>query len=369
MAEEKTVDPRDFKVHDPAQLPTDSVQVIRFCQQDSTIFACGCWDEHVRIYQITSNGMQKGLVQKFALHVGGPVLDISWSATSPVAAVATGAETNNLVLINLAASPPTPQPIGTHHHVCNLLFGTALGTEVLFTVGMNKVLSAWINQGGSWGKKLDVSLPKYPSCMDYDGSSGLLVVGMEQDLGILRMDKVASGSTGIQTLTITLKSPISCLKIRERAKEEDHKTWNENERTIVVCGTDGRTLVGELNLTSTPLRIGERILYRAHIKQADLFPINSCGFSRISSYSMYTVGADGNVFFWDLINKNKLTCYATPESTPFTCGELSHTQQYFAFATGYDWSQGVWGAGKFLLRPQVFVHEMTEADHKKKPGK
>ena len=366
MAEEKTLDPRDYKVHDPAQLPTDSVQVIRFCQQDSSIFACGGWDEHVRLYQIASNGMQKGLMQKFALNVGGPVLDISWSSAGPIAAVATGADSNNIVAINLAAASPTPQPIGTHQNICNLLFGTALGTEVLFTAGMNKTLSVWMNQGGSWAKKLDIMLPKFPNCLDFDSSCGLLIIGQEHELGILRMDKVATGVTTVQTIQITLKSPINCLKIRERAKEEDHRSWNENERTIVVCGTDGRTLVGELNLTSNPMRITERILYRAHIKTTELFPINSCGFSRISFYSMFTAGADGSVYFWDLVNKNKLTCYGTPEATPVTCAELSPSQQYLAFATGYDWSLGVWGAGKNLFRPQVFVHEMTEADHKKK---
>ena len=366
MADEKIVDPRDYRVQDPSQLPSDSVQVIRFCQQDSSIFACGCWDEHVRIYQILSNGMQKGLVQKLAEKVGGPVLDLSWSASSPLLAVATGADSNNILIINLAAPTPTPQPIGTHQHISNLLFGSAFGSELLFTVGLNKVLSAWTNQGGAWAKKIDIQLPKLPNCMDYDASCGMLVIGLEQELGILRMDKVASGVTSVTSIALTLKSPISCLRIRERAKEDDHKSWNDNERTIVVCGTDGRTLVGELHLNSSPMKIAERILYRAHLRGNELYPINSCGFSRISSYSMFTAGADGHVYFWDLINKNKLSCYGTPELTPFTCAELSPTQQYFAFATGYDWSLGVWGAGKSLFRPQVFVHEMTESDHKKK---
>lgn len=360
--EDKPQDPREVKVSDMNHIPCDSVQVIKFCPVDSTIFAAGCWDEHVRIYQIVQNGIQKALVQRFALNLGAPVLDLTWNPNGQSLFAATGDSSKNIIAISLSSNPPAPAQLGFHQGVTNIIMVNFMNIELMLTTGLNKRMYVWLNQNG-WAPKLEIHLPKNPNGLDVDSGSGLVVIGLEMDVGIYKLEKLNSGDNQITTMSITLKSPINCLKIREKSKEDDHQSWKEGERTLVICGSDGRTLIGDLNLSS--LKFSERILYRAHNKGSDLFSINSCGFSRISTYSMFTCGTDGSIYFWDLQNKNKLTTYIVPEGHPITSAEISPDQKYFAFSTGYDWSQGAWAAHKYQMRSQVYVHEMREKDHRK----
>ena len=138
--------------------------------------------------------MQKSIVQVMQVQTGGPVLDMVWSAAGDSLLVATGALQNNILFVNLAGQTQTPTPIGTHDGITGLVKVQMNGIDLLLTVGANKQLNVWMNQG-SWAQKMSINLPKVPSCIDADITSNLVAMGLEGELGIYNLNGLQSGNT------------------------------------------------------------------------------------------------------------------------------------------------------------------------------
>jgi len=51
---------------------------------------------------------------------------------------------------------------------------------------------------------------------------------------------------------------------------------------------------------------------------------------------------------------------------PITCSTFSKDGSVFAYATGYDWSQGPQGYDQSKMQPQIFLHEVKEPEVKNK---
>jgi mRNA export factor len=76
---------------------------------------------------------------------------------------------------------------------------------------------------------------------------------------------------------------------------------------------------------------------------------------------MYTCGSEGIVYFWNTKDKNKLADYSHGV-TSVTAGDMQSSGKYFAYALGYDWSQGYWGLSDFSGRSMICVHEILRTD-------
>ena len=350
-----------FKIADPSHQPNDTVQVLKFCPNNPQLLAAGSWDETVRVYQLQQN---KTLTQQVNINVGGPALDLSWTSSGTGIIVATGAANNNLLFLNLATSGSPPTPIGTHPGVLCIYYIMMNQMELLLTLGADKSLRFWMQNGGRWEQKVSVPLKKMPVCLDVDLTSNLVLIGLECDLGIYRLNKLMSGDTSVQYFELQLKSPINCLAIRDRATEVGIQDFKQNDRSFVACASDGRASMSELSLDANSTK-KDIILFKAHSKGSNLYSINACGFSKLSQYCMYTCGSDGHIYFWDTVRKLKLTSYIVSENIPICSADLSANQQLFAFSTGYDWSQGVWGTARCKIRPNIYIHQMTRADHRR----
>jgi len=363
MADKTETKPFDmsFTIQDQGQLPNDTVQVVKFCPTNSAVLAAGCWDETLRLYQLQSQP-QRYISQQACVNVGGPVLDIAWINSGQGLFVATGDTMANILFLPLTSSNPTPQKIGHHQDLVCLSYAEVMNIQLLITAGLDKQLAFWMMEGNNWVRKFNVNLPKFPTSMDIDLISNFILVGLETEIGIYMLEKLQKGDNTIQVIDLLLKSPINCVRIRDQAQDPEN-LFKINERAMVACGTDGRIWYGEIkmnNMTKTDI-----ILFKAHSKKQNLYPVNGVGFSKITHHSMYTISSDGCVYFWDVVKKNKLTGYTVGEGAPITAADLSPDQQFMAVATGYDWSQGVWGTAKFKLRPRIFIHCMTQNDHKR----
>jgi len=350
-----------FTIQDQGQLPNDTVQVIKFCPANSMVLAAGCWDETVRFYQLQSQP-QRLLNQQACVNVGAPVLDMVWLTNGQGLFVATGDPAASIKFIPLNAANPSPQNIGHHQDLVCMAFAEVMNIQLLITAGLDKQMAFWIQEGGNWTRKFNVNLPKNPTSMDIDLISNFVLVGLEADIGIYMLEKMQRGDTSIQVVELLLKSPINCVRVRDKAQDpEGH--FKEQERAMVACGTDGRIWYGEVKLQN--MSKTDIILFKAHSKKKDLYPVNGVGFSKVTHHSMYTISTDGCVYFWDVVKKNKLSGYTVGEGVPVTAADLSPDQQFMAVATGYDWSQGVWGTSKYKIRPKIFIHCMTQNDHKR----
>lgn len=355
----------DFTVGD-GNLPNDSVQVMKFSPANSQHLAVGSWDETVRVYSLNYQPPQKNLTQLAVTQAGGPVLDLCWIMNGQAIAFVTGSPNNNIMMWNLATPTSPAVEIGQHPGVLAIAFIQAGNFQILLTLGINKELNCWIHNGQKFEKKLTIPFKKIPSCMDVDLSSSLIVFGVEQDIAFYRLDNLMTGNTEVHYVDLLLKSPVNVVKIRDKP-EEDDMAFNNNERIVTACGSDGRVYVGKFNLKN--FAKDDLILFKAHSKKDNLYPVNAAGFSKLTWYSMYTASTDGNFYFWDIKAKNKLTVYTMTENNPITAADLSPNHKFFAFAIGYDWSIGAWGTIKYNVRPQIFIQELTERDHKREDNK
>jgi WD40 repeat protein len=353
-----------FSIADQTQIPNDTVQVLKFCPTNSTVFAAGCWDETVRIYQLNIQGNSgvRSIVQQASVNVGSPVIDMMWHQNGQAIFVATGDSHSNILFLPLTSANPTPGPIGLHQDLVCFSFAQVMNIDFLITAGLDKQLAFWMNTNGNWERKINIPLPKFPTSMDVDMISGFILLGLECDLGIYMLDKLQKGDTSIQIVELLLKSPISCVKVRDKAQDTEG-LFKQHERAMVACGSDGRIWYGEVKMSNFSKE--DKILFKAHAKKQNLFPITGVGFSKVTHHSMYTISADGCLFFWDVVKKNKLTGYTVGDGIPITAADISPDQQFLAVAVGYDWSQGAWGAGKCKIRPRIFIHMMTQNDHKR----
>lgn len=243
--EPKLINP-DIGILDPNQLPTDTVQVLRFNPTNSSILAAGCWDETVRIYQLIISPGQKGLVQQLNIKVNAPVMDMVWSSNGQGLFVSTGDPNANLFYIPMTANA-APTPIGVHQGVVAMSYATINNIEVLITVGANKQLTFWMNNGTKFESKASVPLSKYPNSMDFDPSSNLVMIGMETIVGFYPLERLMSGNLQVQEIDPQLKSTINCVAIRGPSQHQENLFKND-ERTVVACGSDGRAWVGYVNL-------------------------------------------------------------------------------------------------------------------------
>lgn len=234
--------------------------------------------------------------------------------------------------------------------------------EILITLGINKQLNFWLLQGGKYEMKYSVPLPKVPSCMDVDLSSNIIAMGLEQDIGIYPLERLQSNNTEVKLIDPMLKSPINCIAIRGPSQNNEG-LFLKDQRTIVACATDGRAWVGKVKLNAT-FNKEDIVLYKAHSKNMNLACINGVGFSKLYHYSMYTIGSEGTIQFWNIDKKNRLSSYTLGDTVPFTCVDLSPDQKYMVLAIGYDWSQGIWGTAKLQIRPKIFIYETVQKDHK-----
>lgn len=363
MADKTETKPLDmsFTIADPNHLPNDTIQVVKFCPTNSTILAAGCWDETVRLYQLAANMGQKAVVQQACVNVGAPVLDLVWYPNGQGMFIATGDPNANILFLSLGQSNPTPTPIGVHQGLVCLTFAQVQGFDLLMTAGLDRQLAFWMMNQGKWERKFNAILPKTPTCIDVDLISNFVLLGLECDIGIYMLEKLQKGDTSIQLIELLLKSPITCVRVRDKAQEPEN--FKPQERAMVACGADGRIWYGEIkmnNFSKTDI-----ILFKAHSKKNQLFPVNGVGFSKLCHHSMYTVSSDGCIYFWDTVRKNKLTGYTVGDQMPITAADVSADQTLMAVAVGYDWSLGVWGTAKYKIRPKIFIHQMTQKDHKR----
>lgn len=71
-----------------------------------------------------------------------------------------------------------------------------------------------------------------------------------------------------------------------------------------------------------------------------LYPVSAIGFNqRAPKNWMFTSGSEGNIIFWDLIQKNRIKVFEF--FAPITTAAVSEDGKYLIFNSGYDWHKGI----------------------------
>jgi len=90
-----------------------------------------------------------------------------------------------------------------------------------------------------------------------------------------------------------------------------------------------------------------------------LYPIHAVGLHPTNRKTYFTAGGDGDIIFWDLVSKNKLTTLSC-RPMPVTAAKMSPDGSFLAYGVGYDWSKGIEGHQSFNSR--LHFHEMQPND-------
>ena len=93
--------------------------------------------------------------------------------------------------------------------------------------------------------------------------------------------------------------------------------------------------------------------------------MNATGFSKYSHYSLFTAASDGNLIFWDIDKKNKLSAFTVGDYIPITAGDISYDSKFFVYSLGYDWCLGAWGTERLKMRPKIFLMEVSAKEHER----
>lgn len=125
----------------------------------------------------------------------------------------------------------------------------------------------------------------------------------------------------------------------------------------VDCGPDMDTLaVGSVDSRIEMISRSydsRRFMIRAHRDTNNrLYAVNILQFCPLNGNIIVSGGADGNLVWFDKINKIKQS--QSSYSSPVTAGEFSNDGRLFVFATGDDWSKGYTGS---YVKPVLRVIE------------
>ena len=261
MSKDTKKDPRDFGVTNPSESPTDTVQAIKVCPTSQDIIACGGWDETFRIYKLGN----RTLNQAFSKHVESPILDLAWNSAA-MCYMALG----NGVIAVFNAQDQSIKPFAKHEGVICIACIQLGTTELVLTLGVNKQLLFWSSNNGVGNQAFTVPLEKVPNSMEVDLVSNIVLIGVGANLGLYFLQKLQSNDNSVNYVQIVLDSPISCVRMRDRA-ESELATFNSKIRKIIARPGNtshamlGRSMICErkvsrpMAISITPRRTRSRV--------------------------------------------------------------------------------------------------------------
>lgn len=314
--------------------PEDSVADLAFSPLQDML-AVASWDKKVRIYDIdpnTGNSQGRAMFQH-----DGPVLSARWSSDGT--RVCSGGADKQVKLFDLASQQL--QQIGAHDAPVRCVRSVQCGptnTEVVVSGSWDKTLKYWDMRAPQ--PISVVTLPERVYCMDV--AQKLLVVGCaERHVAIVDL-------TNPQQIFKLVLSP---LKYQTRAV-----ACYPQGNGYAIASVEGRCAIQYID-DAEQQKSG--FSFRCHRKAANgtpanstrtplvanaethIYPVNAISFHPIYG-TFSTAGSDGTFCFWDKDAKQRLKNFPNV-GLSITATAFNRNGTIFAYARGYDWSQGFQG--------------------------
>ncbi|KAF5208833.1 putative nucleoporin [Clavispora lusitaniae] len=334
--------------------PEDSVSDLAFSPQ-SELLAVASWDHKVRVYDIDAN---TGLSQGRALFQHeAPVFSARWSVDG--ARICSGGADKQVRLFDLASQQS--QQIGAHDAPVRCVRAVQVGptaTEVVVSGSWDKTLKYWDTRSPQ--PVATVNLPERVYCMDT--AQKLMVVGCaERHVAIIDL-------TNPQQV---FKSIVSPLKYQTRTV-----ACYPSGTGFAIASVEGRCAIQYID-DAEQQKSG--FSFRCHRKsptgapanstrtsvasETHIYPVNAISFHPIYG-TFSTAGSDGTFCFWDKDAKQRLKNFPNVGSA-ITATAFNRSGTIFAYARGYDWSQGV-GGNRADYPVDVKLHPSKDDEIKQK---
>eukprot|EP00927_Polykrikos_kofoidii_P024518 TRINITY_DN2228_c0_g2_i1.p1 TRINITY_DN2228_c0_g2~~TRINITY_DN2228_c0_g2_i1.p1 ORF type:complete len:361 (+),score=61.06 TRINITY_DN2228_c0_g2_i1:213-1295(+) len=318
------------------QCGDDSISSIAWSPAQN-IFAAGCWDKQVRIWEVTP----QAIAPRLAYSHQAPVLCVAFSKDGQ--RVVSGGADNKVKMKML--STQQEMDIGSH---------TAAVKEVAVVDDMNMIIS------GSYDKTLKfwngqqptpvatLNLPERVYSMDV--KYPLLVValaGPQRQISVYNLQSIQQNPNPYKQLQSVLNLQTRCV------------SCFPDKTGYAVGSIEGRVSIAHIEDTS------KNFSFKCHRTTDEVFAVNAIDFHPTMG-SLATVGGDGTCVFWDKENRQRLKQFNTC-NYPVTAGKFNAQGDLFAYAVSYDWSKGHEGNHPSLPK-SILIHKVQEADVKPKPG-
>eukprot|EP01091_Cochliopodium_minus_P012493 TRINITY_DN3794_c0_g1_i1.p1 TRINITY_DN3794_c0_g1~~TRINITY_DN3794_c0_g1_i1.p1 ORF type:complete len:306 (-),score=71.74 TRINITY_DN3794_c0_g1_i1:307-1224(-) len=294
----------DYDIQSP---PTDSVSKLSF-SPTSNLLAASSWDNHVRIWDLNTNGQSMG---RFAFPHPSPVLTCCWSNDG--SKLFTGACDNKARYFDLQSSKEIivgghDQPIKTAHWYTPF--------NMLVTGSWDKTIKFW----------------------DFKSQNPCLNINLPDKLYASSMrDHIFVAATANHRITI--------YDIRNQGKPfKEENSPLKMQSTCVELFTDCKGYA----LGSVEGRVAiqyfeevypkNNFAFKCHRMANKVFSVNSLSFNKFGTFS--TAGGDGSYTFWDKDTKKKIKSYERAQSS-ITSTDFSADNSLFAYSVCYDWSKGI----------------------------
>lgn len=306
-------------VIDIADCPADTVSDIAF-NGDGSVAAVASWDGTVSLYRVAgayaNTAFQSTPTPKREMsHVlGKPVLCVAFFGASLVAGLVDG---------TLAVVAPNGQTNAFAAHSAAIKRCINYNDQYLLTGSFDGTIKFWDLK--SCQPLHTVALAGKVYAMDLAGAM-LTVALSNKAIYIIDMNNVQAPATISTRLVFPLRS-ISA---------------SPDCDTIAVGGVEAKIEVLSRSYEQ------KRFVIRSHREASKLYAVNVVCFHRSDPNVVVSGGADGNLIWFDKINRTKLATMAY--NAPITAGVFSPDSRFFLFASGDDWSKGYTGA---FVKPQL----------------
>jgi mRNA export factor len=325
----------DLQVSNP---PTDTVSQIAYCN-NSSFFAATSWDKKVRFYTL-----QQGQTQmKSEIVLDAPPLSCDFADDGKV--YAAGCDNKgwiwDLQSNNKQQIAQHTEPIAYIRHIQD--------KNLILTGGWDSKISYWDGRQPNVVASLDIGGPF--ACGDVRGNLLVLTTAFSasrQQPKILIYD--LNNPQNPFSSTVSPHPNYVCKTIK----------CFPDQKGYAMGTIEGRVQIWYLDSKMS----GSNFAFKCHRQDNQVFSVNDIAFH--SGYGTFaTCGMDGNMIIWDKENRTRVKNFKKMNN-PITCSTFSKDDKVFAYATGYDWSQGPQGYDQSKMAPQIFLHEVKDVDVKNK---
>ncbi|ETO36957.1 hypothetical protein RFI_00105, partial [Reticulomyxa filosa] len=334
--------------------PSKAISSLRFnpCHE---ILAVGCWDNSVCCYGYSNTGDIKPLTKQ---STNNPVLDIAWGANGQMlfsaccdcTVYAWMPQQNVSAVIGKHKAPVRCVEVvdsGNNNTIVSgswdntVIFWDANNKKAIQTLNMN----AKVYCMSSRGNVLAVGLAnKYVNCYDLRKLSQPVQSKPSMLLSQLRSLDVLPTGDGYAAASVEGRTSLEYF----------------NNPYAFVCFffmfvSCNSYLIQKIMTNSFTFKCHRQDLRNdVHIYSVNVLRFHPSG-------ALTSGGSDGGIFIWDTKNRSRIKAF-TRLRLPIVALDFDRSGQKLAYATSYDWSQGLTKWNENLQKPQIFLHTLKKED-------
>jgi hypothetical protein len=343
--------------------PKDSVQMIKWMPgEKSPIFAAASFDGKVRIYEVVQSGNQAVVKLQGGVEFDAPVTAIEWAGTKALfVATADGG------LYDINPTNGNKNQIGkTDFPVVEIKIYEDRDGAALLVFQLDDTILLHNLKSNDRFPTTRIKLKN--TIVAADINENYLLIGLDSSkLAFIETKDLFGRNPEFSYNESTLSSPLTSVSIKNSSDKKDSQ--------FVIASCDGRISIQKPSsggYSNNTIKLISEITFRAAKLDSDnnSAPDKLCHITNVQCMTskdrnlrdMFVAGAaNGEVKIWDMVKRIDTFTTKKP-GKHITAVRVNDDCTLIAFATGYSWSQGIWGLKDLNYSPEIFVRIVEQSD-------